>query len=334
MDLKRELYNLWRGENDFAITLYYMFLLQLKYSDTKTGEIPSLYDDLVETTTLASNDLSTVIRHLKRIGAISDEETCHLVPAAINTVEDLFQKTFGTSDPDLLRYNGLELQRNRGGETYRVKHWVEKASDEIYTLFSPLEGFPPVIKDLDVRKSKRIVTLNLDPHTPLLSFMFMSTSGMSKNFEVMDLIVHENEMMKWRAEKTIQDPIKYPAMAESHISIIAAISYQPNVANEQRTKGMHSTGPLNFEALTHYFRERVIKNNKTNKETRDEILYNNIELRTKQYHSMVEAYKTDRGGVAPWFRILSHIEYELRDYYASVSGLDQDWKDKDWLRIW
>jgi hypothetical protein len=333
--LRRRLFDEWRQNNDVAISLYYLFLLHLSYAETQADELPSFYEDLERTTTLAVDDLPAIVKYLKRLGAIKDIEKCHLVPEAINIVEDLFKNTFGTCDPNVLRYNGLELQKPNQSESYRVKHWIEKASEEIQELFGAVHGMKDIVpNDLDTRKSKRILMLNCGGQNRILSFMFMSTPGMSKPFEILELVMHENEVLKWRDEQMLSYPNDYKNIIEPHISVIAAISYQSGIAADLRNKGMHSTGPLNFEALTHYFRHRILKaRNDLNKTEKEDLQKKNIEIRSKQYLLMLDIIKNDRGGVVSWYRVLRDIEAELQDYYASLSGMDPYWKDEDWLRL-
>jgi hypothetical protein len=331
--LRRKLFDEWRQDNDVVTILYYLFLLHLSHTGKPAKEVPSFYDDVVRTATVALDEAPAILKYLKRLGAIDDIQKCHLTSEAINTVEDLFKKTFGTCDPEILRYNGLELQNQN--ESYRVKNWVEKATEDIQELFGPVEGMEKIEpNDLDLRKSKRIVTLNCGGSHQILTFMFMSTSGMSKAFEIMELVEHENDMLKWWNEQVIQHPEEYHPIPEPHIGIVAAVSYQSTIAAELRHKGMHSTGPINFEAITHYLRSRILKSKADmNKAEKEELPEKNRELRSKQYVAMVNAFKDHRGGVVPWYPVLCEIEAELSEYYASLPGMEPYWVEEDWLHV-
>lgn len=319
--------NYWREVSHRSV-LYYLYLLELSASGTPEEDLKSNHDPLASMASIQTGEFDSLIEEFYESGIITDIETCRLSRAAIYPIERLFDTTFGTHEPDLLRYNGLRIYTSTDSD--RIKLWVEKASHDLDLLFCGIPNMHIKIKDdLDARRTKRIITLQTDGTKPLMIWGLIGNSRMTRLSEIVELVEHRSNMIEDRAQRVQENRPGFSLDGVHAVTIVAAPTYDEGIAHQLKQDGKRTIGPINLEGILNYLEMRQIKGGNDGKKELEEIKQKNAEIRENQYYALLNGLKRFNGvapsGVIDCVLLAEYMDLYLKDLYAThrivINGL-------------
>jgi hypothetical protein len=313
--------NYWRDVSNRSL-LYYLYLLELETSGTPEDELSSNREALSTMVSIQTGEFDSTVKEFFEAGIISDAETCRLAREAIYPIERLFDKTFGRHDPELLRYNGLRIYK--ASEAERNRLWVEKVSHDLDLSFGKIAGMHIKIRDdLDVRRTKRLVTLETGGGTPFMSWGLLGNPRMTRMSEILELVDHENSMIQERVQHTLRKRLGYTLEGVNAVSIVAAPTYDEAIAHQLRHDHRRIIGPINLEGLLYYLELRQIKITTENKKEHEDLKQRNVEVREHQYQALLQALRRFNGvapvGVIDCILLGDYLDLRLKDLYATYN---------------
>lgn len=300
----------WNRDSGHRSFLYYAYLLQKKYNGAARADLPAFNALLDKTATLEAASFNQVTGELANANIIYDPHLCHLLPQAVTALEEIFIKTFGTADPDALRYNGLKIIEGTEGE--RVKTWVERASEDFVAFFHEVDELKVENKDTE-RKAKRVMSIETNEGQPFQCWLFMSTPRMTRSNESHELLEVFKSIRDWRAAALYRGLQAYTAQSVRGAMVIAALTYDPAVASEIMRGQLHSIGPINFGGVMHYLESHQVADDGSERAKQ-----RNRELRVKQYYALLDALLIIPSGVVFSNDVIGYMNNTLADTYAEL----------------
>lgn len=311
--------NYWRDVSHRSV-LYYLYLLELASTGTPEEQLKSNHDQLAAMVSIQQGSFDALMNEYYKAGIIQDAETCRLSLDAIYPIERLFDATFGTHEPELLRYNGLRIFNSTEAE--RIKLWVEKASHDIDLFFCGISNMHITTKDdLDARRTKRIVTLQSGGTKPAMLWGLIGNARMTRMSETVELTDHRSNFLEERAQKVQEGREGYALDGVNAIAIIAAPTYDEAIAHQLQRDGKRTIGVVNLEGIFHYLETRKVRNGGDGKKELEETKQKNADVREQQYYAMLNALRSFHGlapsGVIDCILIGQYLDDVLKDLYAT-----------------
>jgi hypothetical protein len=305
MDYVFILRQFWKKNTDYRSYLYFSYLLHIKYADIPRPELHSFLGELKKYTTI-QNGFPHIANDLVVAGIVEDKSRYLLHPDAIVGLDKIFRETFGTSDYKLLRFNGIELYDSNSPEDGFTK-WSLRATNDFANIFCdvPINVKPEARPNLYV-----ISTVETANDEPFICWGFYNISRMDDYKDCFELIqVHGNKRDE-RLNNLIREIDGYSVSGARGIAIIGAITYGTETAEYIVNNGLHSIGPINYEALIHYFDCHL-----PNDDGSDEVKGNIIIVRREQYKALLEALSFIPAGVILSDDVISYIDNKLSSVY-------------------
>lgn len=296
----------WKRSTDYRSFLYYSYLLHIKYGATPRHELHSFRSELEKYTTIQDR-FEPIVNALATAGIIIDPQKLHLNPAAIAELERIFEETFGTGDPKLLRFNGLEIYEASAEKRYQ--DWVVRGTEELESIFRDAEIS---VSYKSNGTSYRFAQVHTTPDRPFLVWGFYNLSRLEDLNDCMSLILAFRREQTRRTTAVRQQIDGYSVDGALGSAILAAVTYAPEVAHRIVDEGLQSIGPINLEALFHYFRSHVVPDDGS-----DDVQQTNVLIRKQQYDAFVDALcEFAPSGVILSDEVIGFIHYRLSGLYG------------------
>lgn len=274
--------------------LYYSFLEMYPFVRASNASDANIRKTVKEYVTVEDGDFERIIEHYCRIGVMVSKEKCTLSTEALTAIEEQFRATYGTADleeQDGLRFNGSKICHSKLSDPKRFELWVSKGEEYLKNVFSSVPNIKFDSKRIEPHKRGLLLTLETTVNEPFMIWYFVNTPKITKYNEILPLTQKKEKVRDERVE-LLNRGIPVAPTGLIGVTVVAAPSYKYEVAQQYRDEGINTTGPVNFEGLTHYL---------------DNHNAPQPNIRRQQYHGLIDYLRIAEGGVMFSNHVVSHL---------------------------